>query len=226
MRSETVSTSSAPRGVERRSLPRASTVARCSRGAFGRPSRCRGAHPPVSLLGQRELAVCIVGHERAHLVALASASDEHSCERSQLHGSLDPQPRCVGFSARIGPTRLSGGQSGTTSIADPTRNLREIRLVAESLSAGQRWTLVDAAWTSEPAAAARVTTKASAKQEKTRSPLTDSNRRPLFTILTQPVATHGNGFRLISRFRGHRICHRLPPVATARLHKRSIARPI
>jgi hypothetical protein len=38
----------------------------------------------------------------------------------------------------------------------------------------------------------------------------------------QPVASHGNGFRLISRFRRPPIRQRLPPVATARLHKRSI----
>src|ERR671937_3048822 len=54
-----------------------------------------------------------------------------------------------------------------------------IRLLDE-LSTGQRprWTLVDAAWTPEPAAAASLTTEVAAKQEKTRSPLTDSNRRP------------------------------------------------
>ncbi len=33
----------------------------------------------------------------------------------------------------------------------------------------------------------------------------------------QPVATHGNGFAYLSRFRGARICHRLPRVATAGL---------
>jgi hypothetical protein len=38
----------------------------------------------------------------------------------------------------------------------------------------------------------------------------------------QAVATHGNGFGLISRFRGVPICDRLPPVATTRLHKGSI----
>jgi RimJ/RimL family protein N-acetyltransferase len=38
-------------------------------------------------------------------------------------------------------------------------------------------------------------------------------------FLGQPVATHGNGLRLLSRFRGRPICHRLPAVATALLHK-------
>jgi hypothetical protein len=36
---------------------------------------------------------------------------------------------------------------------------------------------------------------------------------------SQPTATV---FPYLSRFSGRRICHRLPPVATARLHKRSI----
>ena len=58
-----------------------------------------------------------------------------------------------------------------------------IRLLDE-LSTGQRprWTLVDAAWTPEPAAAASLTTEVAAKQEKTRSPLTDSTVDPLLTI--------------------------------------------
>jgi hypothetical protein len=56
------------------------------------------------------------------------------------------------------------------------------------------------------------------------SPLTDSNRRPPPTMRPerQPVATHGNGFPYLSRFFGFSICHRLPPVAPALLHKCSI----
>ena len=38
----------------------------------------------------------------------------------------------------------------------------------------------------------------------------------------QLVATGGNGFSLIPPFPGLPICHRLPLVAPARLHKRSI----
>ena len=38
----------------------------------------------------------------------------------------------------------------------------------------------------------------------------------------QLVATHGNGFRLFLPFRGVAVCYRLPLVATARLHKRSM----
>jgi hypothetical protein len=37
----------------------------------------------------------------------------------------------------------------------------------------------------------------------------------------QRGATHGNGFACFSRSHGRPFCHRLPPVATARLHKRS-----
>jgi hypothetical protein len=37
--------------------------------------------------------------------------------------------------------------------------------------------------------------------------------------LRQLGATHGNGFRLISRFSRWTICERLPPVATTGLHK-------
>ena len=40
--------------------------------------------------------------------------------------------------------------------------------------------------------------------------------------LRQLVATGGNGFPLSEPFSGRRIRHRLPLVATARLHKRSI----
>jgi hypothetical protein len=36
---------------------------------------------------------------------------------------------------------------------------------------------------------------------------------------SQPTATL---FAYLGRFRGRSICHRLPPIATARLHKRSI----
>src|SRR6266508_2577832 len=64
------------------------------------------------------------------------------------------------------------------------RNGREhaIRPLDE-LSAGQRprWTLVDAGWTPTSVTAARrgnERTKEAAKQAKSRSPLTDSNRRP------------------------------------------------
>jgi integrase len=54
-----------------------------------------------------------------------------------------------------------------------------IRLLDE-LSAGERprWTLVDAAWTPKPQPPPIKTTEVAAKQAKTRSPLTDSNRRP------------------------------------------------
>jgi hypothetical protein len=47
---------------------------------------------------------------------------------------------------------------------------------------------------------------------------------PLLTMafLGQPVATHGNAFRHLGRLRDRSICDWLPPVATARLHKRSI----
>jgi hypothetical protein len=40
----------------------------------------------------------------------------------------------------------------------------------------------------------------------------------------QPVATHGNGFGVVSRFLAASICRRLPPVATALLQKSSIFR--
>jgi hypothetical protein len=36
-------------------------------------------------------------------------------------------------------------------------------------------------------------------------------------LLGQPVATHGNGFRLFQPFSRRAICHRLPAVATALL---------
>jgi hypothetical protein len=57
-----------------------------------------------------------------------------------------------------------------------------IRLL-DGLSAEQRprWTLVDAGWTPEPTVAASTdnrNSETSAKQAKTRSPLTDSNRPP------------------------------------------------
>ena len=54
-----------------------------------------------------------------------------------------------------------------------------IRLLDE-LSAEQRppWTLVDAAWTSNCPTAVSTTTETGAEQAGTRSPLTDSNRRP------------------------------------------------
>jgi AcrR family transcriptional regulator len=54
-----------------------------------------------------------------------------------------------------------------------------IRLLDE-LSSGERprWTPVDAAWTLNPAPPPTETTEASAEQAKTRSPLTDSHRRP------------------------------------------------
>jgi hypothetical protein len=66
-----------------------------------------------------------------------------------------------------------------------------IRLLDE-LSAGKRprWTLLDAAWTSTAAPAPAQTTATWAEQEKTLSPLTDSNRRPLLTI-----ESLGNGGR-------------------------------
>jgi hypothetical protein len=52
----------------------------------------------------------------------------------------------------------------------------------------------------------------------------DSNRRPLLTIQarTQLVATGGNDFRLFEPFLGLPICHQLPLVAPALLHKCSI----
>jgi hypothetical protein len=72
-----------------------------------------------------------------------------------------------------------------------------IRLL-DGLSAGKRprWTLVDVAWTPEPPFTASTDNEAPAKQDKSRSPLTDSNRRPLLTMerLRQPVAAQGNGF--------------------------------
>jgi len=54
-----------------------------------------------------------------------------------------------------------------------------IRLLDE-LSAGERppWRLVDAAWTPNAMAAPAETTEVGPEQAKTRSPLTDSNRRP------------------------------------------------
>jgi hypothetical protein len=47
---------------------------------------------------------------------------------------------------------------------------------------------------------------------------------PLLTIKVQGqrVATRGNGCGLIWGFRRSRVCHRLPLIAPARLHKRSI----
>jgi catechol 2,3-dioxygenase-like lactoylglutathione lyase family enzyme len=42
--------------------------------------------------------------------------------------------------------------------------------------------------------------------------------------LRQLDATYGTGFRLSKPFCGRPICHRLPPVAPALLHKRSILR--
>ena len=38
----------------------------------------------------------------------------------------------------------------------------------------------------------------------------------------QRAATDGNGFGSILGFRRSRVCHRLPLIAPARLHKRSI----
>jgi hypothetical protein len=38
----------------------------------------------------------------------------------------------------------------------------------------------------------------------------------------QPVAIDGNGFRVFQPFSRRSICHRLPPVATVRLHECSI----
>jgi hypothetical protein len=62
-----------------------------------------------------------------------------------------------------------------------TRDGREhaIRLL-DDLCASERprWTLVGTAWTPKPAAAANRDNGTAAKQAKTRSPLTDSNRRP------------------------------------------------
>ena len=53
-----------------------------------------------------------------------------------------------------------------------------------------------------------------------------SNADPLLAILgsRQPVATHGNGFRVFSPFQAPGICDRLPPVATAGLHNAPILR--
>jgi hypothetical protein len=55
------------------------------------------------------------------------------------------------------------------------------------------------------------------KQRFSRSPLTDSNRRP--PPYHQPKATV---LACFSGFRGPTICQRLPLVAPARLHKRSM----
>src|SRR5215210_3223709 len=57
-----------------------------------------------------------------------------------------------------------------------------------------------------------------------RSPLTDSNRRPLLTMrsLRQRVATDGDGFACFRGFPAGPISERLPPVATTGLHKGSI----
>jgi hypothetical protein len=59
------------------------------------------------------------------------------------------------------------------------------------------------------------------------SSLTDSNRRlpPYLSFPRQRVATHGNGFGSSEPFRRRPICDWLPPVATARLHKRSSPAP-
>jgi hypothetical protein len=49
----------------------------------------------------------------------------------------------------------------------------------DALNAGfEPWTLVDAAWTSEPHSAVRTATETAAGQAISESPLTDSNRRP------------------------------------------------
>ena len=66
--------------------------------------------------------------------------------------------------------------------------------------------------------AASTTTKTAPEQAKTRSPLTDSNRRPPPYHRKQR-----QWFRPDSaRFRASANCHRLPPVATTGLHKGSI----
>jgi hypothetical protein len=76
---------------------------------------------------------------------------------------------------------------------------------------GGRWWTLRGRQSRQPPPAK--TTEVAAKQAKPRSPLTDSNRRPLLTMerLRQPVATRGNGFRLFSRFW---LPAHLPPVAT------------
>ena len=57
-----------------------------------------------------------------------------------------------------------------------------------------------------------------------RSPLTDSNRRPppYHALRSATGRNRCNGLACFGRFRGLSICHRLPLVAPARLHKRSI----
>jgi Phage integrase family len=97
------------------------------------------------------------------------------------------------------------------------RRERAIKLL-DALNAP--WTPVDAAWTSREQPASALKTEATAEQGERGSPLTDSNRRPLLTILgsRQPVATHSNGFRLIHAFFG-RVpfatgCHRLRPLGS------------
>ena len=53
---------------------------------------------------------------------------------------------------------------------------------------------------------------------ETRDLRRDRPRRP------SQRATHGNGFRLFSRFCARTICHRSPTIATSGLHKGSIVR--
>jgi hypothetical protein len=110
------------------------------------------------------------------------------------------------------------------AISPLARDGREhaIRLLDE-LGAGQRprWTLVDAAWTPEASSAANIeTTRISSKQEKTRSPLTDSNRRPppYHAIQTAAGGNRAQPFRpSSSRFGGSggpNVCHRLRPLCS------------
>jgi hypothetical protein len=67
-----------------------------------------------------------------------------------------------------------------------------------------------------PSPTSAKTTETATKQAETRSPLTDSNRRPpLPCFARQPVATHSNGFRLSEPL--SRPLH-LPPFATGCNH--------
>jgi hypothetical protein len=83
---------------------------------------------------------------------------------------------------------------------------------------------VDARWTAQLRSRRTSVNRRARLAATSLSPLTDSNVDPLLTMnasgnRSQPTAT---AFGCLSRFRRIHICHRLPPVATAGLHKGSI----
>jgi hypothetical protein len=82
---------------------------------------------------------------------------------------------------------------------------------------------VDVWWTSSVRSVVQHANETGSYAASFAEPSGDLNRRPSPpSFPRQLVATHGNGFRVFLAFSGHAHCHPLPPVATARSHKRSI----